>query len=181
MNLYKGSFGEQDPAKQTDGRNFLYYLAHSEYVPDIFTVQNLDHNGGGYHDCADIARKLESAPRAQERQLRAVLTERARLRACVLYRSSVFSRTDAATGTGAWHGSRLRATGMNSVGVRLRDEGFRCATVSVISVHMPGECTTKNTSELRAWANAGRGSDLRIIAGDFNTNDGSGLRAAFRT
>src|SRR5688572_18113916 len=41
VNFYKGSFGEM----KTDARNFLEYLSRGKYVPDIFTVQNLNHNG----------------------------------------------------------------------------------------------------------------------------------------
>lgn len=168
VNLYKGSFGEE----KTDSRNFLFYLARSEYVPDIFTVQNLNHNGGGYHDCADVVRKLEKylEPKSVNYEFYYPSVHGG---ACVIYRHSRFERTDAAKGLGAWHGPNCATQGMESVGVRLRDKKFHNAIVSVISVHMANECTTKNTRELRAWANAGR-PDLRIIAGDFNTNTSGG-------
>jgi hypothetical protein len=164
VNFYKGSFGEM----KTDARNFLEYLARGKYVPDIFTVQNLNHNGGGYHDCADVARKLEKylEPKNVSYELYYPSEQGG---SCVIYRPSRFVRTDTVSALGAWKGPGCATKGMSSVGVKLRDKKFHNATVSVISVHMPGECTTKNTRELRAWSNAG-GADIRIIAGDFNTN-----------
>jgi hypothetical protein len=55
---------------------------------------------------------------------------------------------------------------MQSVGVVLRDKK-KNKTVSVISVHMPGECTRKSSEDLRQWSNS-TNADIRIIAGDFN-------------
>lgn len=169
VNLYKGSFNEE----KTDSRNFLYYLANSTYVPDIFTVQNLANNGNGYHGCADIARKLEEylQPKSVNYE---IYYPAERGGSCVIYRGGRFERIATVKGLGSWSGApACDQQGMTSVGVRLRDRNFQNKTISVLSVHMPGQCTTKNTTELRAWANAA-GSDLRIIAGDFNTNTGPG-------
>jgi hypothetical protein len=85
----------------------------------------------------------------------------------VIYRAGRFDRTDVMQGLGGWKGD-CSAQGESSVGVRLRDTK-KNKTISVVSVHMPGECTRKNSEELRQWVNA-TSSDVRIIAGDFNTN-----------
>jgi hypothetical protein len=183
VNIYKGSFGDPDPdpKKQVDGRNFLYYLAHNKYVPDIFTVQNLNHDGSGYHNCAQVARKLEEYlwPKKVHYE---VYYPSVSGGACVIYRNGRFRQTGTVMGLGAWHGSDCKKKGMNSVGVRLIDEKFHNATVSVISVHMPDDvqCTKKNTRELRDWAKSG-GADIRIIAGDFNTTVDAGSVAIMNT
>ena len=167
VNLYKGSFGEE----KTDGRNFLYYLARDKYVPDIFTVQNLDHSGNGYHGCRDVANKLSDYLKPKTVNY-SVYYPSARGGACVIYRSGRFDKLDETAGLGAWQGD-CTTKGMQSVGVRLRD-AKKNKTISVVSVHMPGECTQRNTTELREWANA-TSTDIRIIAGDFNTNTTEGF------
>ena len=181
VNLYKGSFGEE----KSDGRNFLYFLAHEKYVPDIVTVQNLKHSAEGFHDCQDVATKLSQylKPKAVNYGYYYPSVTGG---ACVIYRSGRFQRVDQALGLGAWRGPNCAEQGMNSVGARLRDIKFNNKTISVVSVHMPGECTQKNSSELRDWVNASS-SDIRIIAGDFNTNTGEGwgsipnMREVFET
>jgi hypothetical protein len=169
VNFYKGSFGEE----KTDARNFLKYIARQQYVPDIFTVQNLKHSAEGFHDCADIVRKLSKylEPKTVNYDFYYPSLHGG---ACVIYRSGRFARTDAAMGLGAWKGAGCNEKGMSSSGVRLRDTKFNNKTISVLSVHMPGDrpCTKKNAEEMRQWVNA-TDSDLRIIAGDFNTNDGA--------
>ena len=168
VNLYKGSFGEE----KTDGRNFLKYLARQKYVPDIFVVQNLDHSGDGYHDCREVADKLSKYLEPKSVNY-AIYNPSQRGGACVIYRGGRFDRTGETAGLGAWTGAGCTEQSMQSVGVRLRDTK-KNKTISVVSVHMPGECTRKNTEELRQWANA-TSSDIRIIAGDFNTNTTAGF------
>lgn len=169
VNFYKGSFNEE----KTDARNFLYYLAHDKYVPDIFAVQNLEHSAEGFHDCADVARKLSKylEPKTVNYDF---YYPSERGGACVIYRSGRFARTGQVSGLGAWTGSDCAEKGMSSVGVRLRDTRYKNKTISIVSVHMPGTrpCTKKNTEEMRAWVNAAS-SDIRIVAGDFNSNDGA--------
>lgn len=168
VNIYKGSFGEE----KVDGRNFLYFLAKQKYVPDIFTVQNLDHSGNGFHDCRDVADKL--AKYLQPKTVNyAVYNPSERGGSCVIYRSGRFERIAETAGLGAWKGAGCDQKGMQSVGVRLRDTK-KNKTISVVSVHMPGECTRKNTEELRQFANT-NSADIRIIAGDFNTSDNPGF------
>jgi hypothetical protein len=169
VNIYKGSFGEE---KDLDGRNFLLFLARQQYVPDIFTVQNLDHSGNGFHDCRDVADKLEKYLRPKTVNY-AVYNPSARGGSCVIYRTGRFDRVGETGGLGAWNGDGCSKQGMQSVGVRLRDTK-KNKTISVVSVHMPGDCTKKNTEEIRQWANA-TSSDIRIIAGDFNTNTTAGF------
>lgn len=168
VNLYKGAFGENDGVKTTDGRNFLYYLAQQQYVPDIFTVQNLDHNGNGFHTCGEVANKLEKYLEPKNVSY-AFYNPSERGGSCVIYRAGRFDRLGAVAGLGAWGGADCTKRGIQSVGVRLRDTK-KGKTIAVVSVHMPGEreCTRKNTQEFREWAN-GTGDDIRIIAGDFNT------------
>lgn len=169
VNLYKGSFGEE---KDLDGRNFLLYLARQKYVPDIFTVQNLDHSGNGVHDCREVADKLEKYLKPKTVNY-SVYNPSERGGACVIYRSGRFERKGETAGLGAWHGDGCNAQGMQSVGVHLRDTK-KGKTISVVSVHMPGECTKKNAEEIRQWSNA-TSSDIRIVAGDFNTNTTAGF------
>jgi hypothetical protein len=169
VNLYKGAFGENDGIKTTDGRNFLYYLAQQQYVPDIFTVQNLDHDGKGFHSCGEVANKLEKylEPRSVTY---AFFNPSERGGACVIYRAGRFERLGAVEDLGAWGGTDCNRKGIESVGVRLRDKK-KGKTIAVVSVHMPGEreCTRKNTQEFREWVD-GTGADIKIISGDFNTN-----------
>ncbi len=180
VNIYKGSFGEE----KADGRNFLWYLSRGKYVPDIITIQNLKHSDAGFHDCADFANKMTQYLKPKTVNYGYYFPS-VTGGSCVIYRSGRFARTDQALGLGAWKGTNCAEKGMNSVGVRLRDTKHNNKTVSVVSVHMPGECTQKNSAELRDWVNASQ-SDIRIVAGDFNTNTGEGwgsipnMRAVFQ-
>jgi hypothetical protein len=168
VNFYKGSFGEE----KSDARNFLYYLAHEKYVPDILAVQNLKHSAEGFHDCQDVANKLSNYLKPKTVNY-GYYYPSVTGGACVIYRAGRFQRVDQALGLGDWKGPNCSEHGMSSVGARLRDTKYNNKTISIVSVHMPGECTQKSSADLRDWVSA-TSSDIKIIAGDFNTNVGEG-------